>query len=110
MNQIYIQDSTLGNKYVTFDTIPQLLNYFNELIPRAFNMSRNQFIQNLIDLGYGYDDPDGVMLTRAMSDQFNIGIVKDNNYVKTDVHESFHYHDENYGSSAVNRFEDRGKF
>jgi hypothetical protein len=77
--------------------VPELVNYFNYLIPRAFKMSRSQYVQNLIDLGYGYDDPAGVMLTRALSEEFNIGVIKNNNYVKTDIHTATAFQKEEYG-------------
>ena len=28
----------------------------------------------------------GVMLTRVMSEQFNVGVIKDGSYVRTDIH------------------------
>lgn len=109
MNNFYIQDSTIG-KYVTFDTVPALVNYLGDMIPRAFKISKQAYIQNLIDLGHGYDDPQGVMLTRAMADQFNIGVVKNNTYVRTDIHTSDAFRSKEFGSENINRYEDRGKF
>ena len=109
MNKLYIQDSTIG-QYVTFNTVPELVAYLNALIPRAFKISRSEYVQNLIDLGHGYDDENGVMITRAISDQFNIGIIKDGNYIRTDVHTAASFQKEEYGSETVNRFEDRGRF
>ncbi len=96
MNKLYIQDSTIG-QYVTFNTVQELVAYLNQLIPRAFKISRNQFVQNLIDLGHGYDDTDGIMLTRAMADQFNIGVIKNNSYVRTDVHAISKFQSAEYG-------------
>jgi len=109
MNTLYIQDSTIG-KYVTFNTVPELVKYIGEqIVPRAFKLTRNQYMQNLIDLGYGYDDRDGVTLTRAVADQFNIGVVKDGNYVRTDVHTAEAFNKEEFGSENVNRYENRGR-
>ena len=108
MNKFYIQDTTIG-KYVTFDTVSQVVNYLENMIPRAFKISKESYIQNLLDLGYGYDDRGGVMLTRVMSEQFNIGIVKDNNYVRTDIHTATAFQKEEFGSDVINRFEDRGR-
>lgn len=96
MNKFYIQDSTIG-RYVTFNTVPELVNYLNGMIPRAFKMSRGEYVQNLLDLGYGYDDPTGVMLTRVLSEQFNVGVIKNNNYVRTDVHSIDRFQSEEYG-------------
>lgn len=97
MNNFYIQDSTIG-RYVTFSTVPDLVKYLNDMIPRAFHMSRDQYVQNLLDLGYGYDDRDGVMLTRAMAEQFNMGVIKNDTYVRTDVHTVAAFQKEEYGN------------
>ncbi len=96
MNKLYIQDSTIG-QYVTFNTVQELVAYLNAMIPRAFKISRSDFVQNLIDLGHGYDDADGIMLTRAMADQFNIGVIKNNTYVRTDVHAISKFQSSEYG-------------
>lgn len=108
MNKFYIQDTTVG-KYVTFDTVPQVVKYLEGMIPRAFKMSKESYIQNLLDLGYGYDDRGGVMLTRVMGEQFNIGVVKDNNYIRTDIHTVEAFQKEEFGSGVINRYEDRGR-
>ena len=109
MNKLYVQDSTIG-QYVTFNTVPELVDYLNKMIPRAFKISRSEYVQNLIDLGHGYDDPQGVMVTRVMADQFNIGIIKNGNYMRTDVHELSNFQNEEFGSNTINRYEDRGRF
>ena len=96
MNKLYIQDATIG-RYVTFNTVQELVNYVNNMIPRAFKVSRDTYVQNLIDLGYGYDDRDGIMVTRAVSEQFNIGVIKDNTYVRTDVHSISRFQNTEYG-------------
>lgn len=108
MNKFYIQDTTIG-RYVHFDSIPEVVRYLEAMIPRAFKVSKEEYIQNLLDLGYGYDDMGGVMLTRVMSEQFNIGIIKDGNYVRTDIHEVGSFQRDEYGSGNTNRFEDRGR-
>lgn len=94
--KFYIYDSTVG-RYVTFNTVPELVNYFNFLIPRAFKISRKEFVQNLIELGHGYDDAQGVMLTRVLSEQFNIGMVRDGSYVRTDIHAISNFQKAEYG-------------
>lgn len=96
MNKFYIQDSTVG-KYVTFNHVSELVSYLTGLIERAFKMPRHEYVQNLLDLGYGYDDAAGVMLTRAISEQFNIGVIKNNTYVRTDVHSIDRFQNEEYG-------------
>ena len=97
MNKFYIHDTTIG-KFVYFNTVKELVNYLkNYLIPRATNNTSQQFIQHLIDLGHGYDDEDGVMITRAISEKFDIGVVKDNKHLRTDIHSTNKYSKEGYG-------------
>jgi len=104
----YVQDPTVG-KYVLFNTVPELVAYLDNLVVRAHKLTRKQYMQNLIELGYGYDDPQGITFTRQMSDQFNIGVIKNGNYMKTDVHSSDALRQEEFGVGVVNRFEDRGR-
>lgn len=97
MNKFYIQDSTVG-KYVYFNTVNELVNYLDKMVPRAHKISRNQYMQNLIDLGHGYDDRAGVTLTRAMQEQFNLGVVtKEGKHVRTDVHTATNFLNKEYG-------------
>lgn len=97
MYKFYIQDSTIG-RYVVFNTVPEVVKYLEAMIPRAFHMSKEEYIQNLLDLGYGYDDRDGVMLTRVMSEQFNVGVIKDGAYVRTDIHQAAAFTKPEYGN------------
>lgn len=96
----YIQDTTtINNKFVYFNKLNELISYFNHLIPRAYGLNRAQYVQNLIDLGHGYDDAEGVTLTQALSEQFNIGIVRtDGKHERTDVHQASRFLKEEYGN------------
>lgn len=82
----YIQDSTLNGKYIHFKTIPELISYLEGVVFRSHRLNRQQYMQNLIDLGYGYDDAQGATFTRSLAEEFNIGIIQDGKYLKTDVH------------------------
>lgn len=81
----YIQDPT-ASRYVTFNHITELVKYLEGMVQRMHGLTRAQYMQNLIELGYGYDDPTGVTFTRAMADQINIGVVQNGRYLKTDIH------------------------
>jgi hypothetical protein len=97
MIKFYVHDTTIG-KFVYFNSVKDLVFYLgNTLVPRAFKKTRAQYIQHLIDLGHGYDDIDGVTLTRAVAEQYNIGILRDGKHVRTDVHAISSFKDENYG-------------
>jgi hypothetical protein len=109
--QFYVQDPTTGN-FVYFDTVPQLVDALGELTQKLFGLTRKQYTQNLEDMNMGtYDDAQGAMFTRAMSEQCNIGVVRaDGQHVKTNVHEATNFQGSEYSDVAQNRFEDRGKW
>ena len=85
----YIVDTTTNPpQNCIFDTIPEAVSYLEKLVIRRFRLNRTQYMQNLIDLGYGYDDSDGSTFTQSMSEYFNIGIIKKGAYVRTNIHEA----------------------
>jgi len=92
----YIKDSTI-KKVVYFNNLNEVVSYFGQMIPRAFNKTKQQYIQYLAELGHGYDD-DGVVLTRALSEQFNIGVERKNGKLeRTDIHEASKFQKNEYG-------------
>jgi hypothetical protein len=92
----YIKDSTI-NKVVYFNTINEVVSYFDQLIKRAHGVNKQTYIQHLTDLGHN-DDPQGVTLTRVLSEQFNIGIErKDGKLERTDIHATERFINEGYG-------------
>lgn len=110
MKKFYVQDSTI-DKFVYFETVAEVVKYLEQVVQRAYGLNRQQYTQNLMDLGYGPDDRDGVTFTRAVADQFNIGVVTpDGKQFKTDIHTATCFERDEYDSSAHQRFEDRGKF
>ncbi len=60
-------------------------------VQRKFRQTRKQYMQNLIDLGHGYDDPQGKVFTQSLSEHFNIGIVNGNSLKKCNIHEVSQY-------------------
>jgi hypothetical protein len=93
----YIHDTTIG-QFIYFNTLNELVGYYDHFIPRAYNVTKPQFMQHLIDLGHGYDDGQGVMLTRAISENYNIGVVRSNNQKeRTDVFEATKFLSKEYG-------------
>lgn len=101
----YIHDTTIG-KYVYFNQINELVSYFNQLIPRIpipnssgkHFKNRGEYAQYLSELGHGYDDSNGWMITRVLSEQFNIGVVRnDGSKERTNIHEASSFLKEEYG-------------
>lgn len=95
--KFYIQDPTT-NKPVYFNQVNEVVTYLESLVQKAHKLTRKQYMQNLVDLGYGYDDATGITFTRALSEDFNIGILsKDGTHVKTDIHAAMSFLKEEYG-------------
>lgn len=87
MNKFYIFDRTLKPvKYVLFDTVQDIVNYLEGYVQRAIGKSRKQFMFEMSELGHGYDDNNGVLFTRLLSEHANIGIIKGGTPVKCDIH------------------------
>ncbi len=82
----YLVDHKLGKAPFLFDTVPQLVSKLEELVVRNHGVTRKQYMQNLIDLGYGYDDPQGTIFTNELAKEYHIGVIKNGSFVRCDVH------------------------
>ena len=97
MKKFYVYNTAI-QKYMYFDTVPELVRYLGDvLVPLAFKQTKAQYLQYLAELGHGYDDGSGIVLTRALSETFDIGVVKDGRHVRTDVHTAAAFLSEGYG-------------
>lgn len=97
MRKFYVNNTVIG-KVIYFNTVPELVAYLGDvLVPLAFKKPKSQYLQYLAELGHGYDDGTGIVLTRALSESFDIGVVKDGRLVRTDVHIAAKFADEGYG-------------
>jgi len=84
----YIVDTTESSAPKIFDSLRGLVNHLEGTVRRKFRLDRKSYMDNLISLGYGYDDTDGATFTTSMSEHFNIGIVKEGKLLRTNVHEA----------------------
>lgn len=92
MNKFYIIDTTLTNSLFIFENIQGLVKHLEGTVRRKFGKSRDIYMQNLIDLGHGYDYPDGKNFTESMCTIFNIGIVGKSGVLKNcNIHDVVHY-------------------
>lgn len=97
MRKFYVNNTVIG-KVIYFNTVPELVAYLGDiLVPLFFKKPKAQYLQYLAELGHGYDDGTGIVLTRALSESFDIGVVKDGRHVRTDVHIAAKFADEGYG-------------
>jgi len=92
MNKFYIIDTTQRKEPFIFENVQGLVQHLEGTVQRKFKQTRSVYMQNLIDLGYGYDDPQGRTFTESMRTIFNIGIVgKDGRLKNCNVHDVVHY-------------------
>lgn len=88
----YILDRQVSNKPAIFNSVPELVITLEKVVQYKFNMTRQKYMQNLIDLGYGADDSLGRTFTESMSEQIEIGVVKHNGAcVRCNIHEAAHH-------------------
>jgi len=97
MNKFYVQDPIL-NKIVYFDSVPKVVEHLTILVEKMYSQTRKSFMQELIDLGHGYDDNAGVTFTNALADRINIGILnKDKTHVRCNIHAVSSFNKDEYG-------------
>jgi hypothetical protein len=84
----YIKDTTLGKDALFFNNLTEVVKHLEGTVQRKFRQTRKQYMQNLIDLGHGYDDSDGKNFTEALSKVVEIGLQKPHGLVRCNVHEA----------------------
>jgi len=89
--KFYIIDTTISNKPVVFDTLSEIIKHLEGTVYRKFSLSRNQYMQNLIELGYGYDDKEGANFISSLSEHFDIGVIRNGQYLRTNIHEAVNH-------------------
>lgn len=87
----YIIDKQVSHQPAIFNSLNELINTLERVVLYKFKMTRKQYMQNLIDLGHGVDDPLGRTFTESMSEYVEIGVIKNNACVRCNVHEVTHY-------------------
>lgn len=92
MNKFYIIDTTQRKEPFIFENTQSLIKHLEGTVQRKFGQSRAIYMQNLIDLGHGYDDSEGRTFTESMRTVFNIGIVGKGGILKNcNIHDVAHY-------------------
>ena len=83
-SKYYIIDTTLSRTPVYYSTVKEVVKHLEGTVQRHFKLSRQQYMQNYAELGYG-DDCD-ITFVSALSEFFNIGVVgKDGSLVKSNI-------------------------
>ena len=88
----YIIDNTIRKEPFIYNSVNEIVKHLETSVQRKFRQTRQQYMQNLIDLGHGYDDVQGKVFTQSLSEYFNIGTVrKDGTLIKGNIHEVEQY-------------------
>lgn len=83
----YIKDTTI-NEIVYKDSLSEMVTYLEEVCQRRFRQNRADYMTDMISLGFGYDDAEGVTFTSLLADKFEIGVKRsDGKLVRTNIHE-----------------------
>lgn len=100
--QFYIVDTTLKPPQERwFPSYPAVVKYLEEMCVRE-GQPRKQKMILMEEIGYGDDDINSVTFVRAMSEKYNIGILRDglnrNQKMRCDITSVAMFQKEEYGS------------
>ena len=83
----YIVDSTIKTSpTLTFDTVGQTIAYMKTMVHRELNMTYEQYLTHLADLGhFGYDERE---FYESLRDRFNTGVVRGSKLLRCSIYEA----------------------
>lgn len=84
----YILDTTLSRKPLLFETVDELVHHLEGTVWRKFKLNRATYMDNIISLGYGYDDDLGSTFATSLAEHFDIGVIREGRLMRTNVHEA----------------------
>lgn len=87
MNNYYIKNE-LDQKIVYCESVPEVVENLELICKKLTKKSRSEFMTEMVSLGHGYDDPQGIYFTELMADKFDIGVVsRDGRHKRCNIHE-----------------------
>jgi hypothetical protein len=96
MKQFYVRTPATGVKY--FGTVPEVVVFLESFVRSNLNHSRKSWMQSMIELGHGYDDPTGKTFTETLNQYVETGTVRsDGKHVRCNIHESITYRKPEFG-------------
>lgn len=85
----YITDNNNKKRY--YNHTNEIVNAAEQLLIERFGVNRRGYMQHLIDLGHGYDDPEGRTFIESLKKLYEIGIVKKDKHVPCNIHDADKY-------------------
>ena len=81
----YIKDTTI-NKFVYKNSVNEVVKYLEGLCQKIHKKTRKNFMDDMANLGHGYDDDQGVYFTELMRENFEVGVRrKDGSHVRSNI-------------------------
>ncbi len=96
----YVVDTTLQipNKIQEFNTYPEIVYYLEGMCQRRYGQTRKERMIVLEEVGHGHDDNQAVNFVRGMAEEFSMGVVREDRYVRCDITNVALYQKEEFGS------------
>lgn len=83
----YIKDATDNNTILYANTVAEVVSHLEKMLFKKHRVTRKQYMQNLIELGHGYDDAEGRVFAEQLRNEFEFGVIKQNRHVKCNIHD-----------------------
>ena len=80
----YVKDQTI-NKLVTFENYPSVVRHLEGTVQRLKKQTRAEFMNDMVALGHGYDDNDGVQFVKLLAEAVEMGVLRGNRQVRCDL-------------------------
>jgi hypothetical protein len=95
-NKFYVRDGQLV-KY--FNTVPEVVSFLEEVVKLKYNMNRQEWMQHVADLGYGFgvDNEKGQVFVESLSQNLEVGVVKEGKNIRTNIYEATNFSNPGYG-------------
>jgi len=80
----YIKDTTI-KQVVRLNTYIDVVRHLEGVCQRKFGKSRTSYMNDMVGLGYSPDDQNATQFVRLLSEAVEVGIIRDNNRMRTDI-------------------------
>lgn len=95
MNMFYVKDGKLI-KYL--DSVPEVVSFLEKVVVEKTGYSRPTWMQHIIELGHGADDPSGRTFVDSLQQFVEIGVVRNGRLTRCSIHEATIFQKPEYGN------------
>jgi len=92
----YIKDTTI-KKVVKLNTYNEVVAHLEGICHRKFGKTRSSYMNDMVGLGYSPDDQSATQFVRLLSEAVEVGIIRDNNRMRTDITNIERYNKPEFG-------------